>query len=102
MAATEGAKTPHDALYFYWNNELQAVRSGVWKLHFPHQYRSLTGKPGQDGKPNGYSEESCGLELYNLADDLGERNNLAELAREDLGDTLTKRPSKNARAAGAL
>jgi Ca2+-binding RTX toxin-like protein len=43
-----GAKSAHDALYFYWGNELQAIRSEKWKLHFPHDYRALTGTPGKD------------------------------------------------------
>jgi arylsulfatase A len=50
-----GVKSPHEALYFYWGQELQAVRSGRWKLHFPHEYRSLDGKPGgSGGKPGPY------------------------------------------------
>ena len=36
-----GAKSPHDAFYFYWGTELHAVRSGKWKLHLPHPYQSL-------------------------------------------------------------
>jgi arylsulfatase A-like enzyme len=31
-----GAKCPHEAYYYYWNNALEAIRSGPWKLHFPH------------------------------------------------------------------
>lgn len=116
VVGEEGAKTPHEAYYYYWGRELQAVRSGPWKLHFPHSYRSLTGKPGRDGQPNGYREARCGLELYNLASDIGEQHNvaaahpdvvvrlkaLAEKAREDLGDALQKRPATNAREAGKL
>jgi len=34
------ATTPHDALLFYWNNQLHAVRSGRWKLHVPHPYQT--------------------------------------------------------------
>jgi arylsulfatase A len=116
MAGEEGAASPHEAYYFYWNNELQAIRSGQWKLHFPHSYRALTGKPGRDGNPSGYSDEKCGLELYDLQNDIGERRNvadenphvvtklqkLAEAARDDLGDSLQKRPGKNARPVGKL
>jgi len=36
-----GAKTPHNVLYFYFRDELQAVRSGKWKLHLPHKYKTL-------------------------------------------------------------
>src|SRR5690606_26616547 len=48
------AKSPQEAYFIYWGNELQAVRSGKWKLHFPHAYRTLRGAPGRDGKPGPY------------------------------------------------
>ena len=32
------AKVSHEAYYFYYGNQLQAVRQGKWKLHFPHGY----------------------------------------------------------------
>jgi arylsulfatase A len=35
MKAKEGAKSPHEAFYYYRGNELQAVRSGVWKYRVP-------------------------------------------------------------------
>ena len=54
-------------------NELQAMRAGKWKLQFPHAYNSLTGTPGRDGRPGGYTQARCGLELYDLEKDLGER-----------------------------
>ena len=44
----KGAKSPHEAYYFYWGRELQAVRSGKWKLHFPHAYRTPQG--GRQGR----------------------------------------------------
>ena len=50
LFAEAGAKSPHDAYYFYWNNELHAVRAGPWKLYFPHTYRTLQdSRPGNDG-----------------------------------------------------
>ena len=110
------AKNPHDAYFFYYNvNELQAVRSGDWKLFFPHTSRSMKGQePGKDGIPGKYKPLPVALELYNLRDDLGETKNvaaenpeiakkleaLAEQAREELGDALTKRIGKGTRAPG--
>ena len=32
-------------------DELQAVRAGRWKLHLPHEYLTVNGPPGEDGKP---------------------------------------------------
>jgi arylsulfatase len=110
------AKNPHDAYFFYYaQNELQAVRSGDWKLFFPHTARSMVGQaPGKDGIPGKYKPLPVALELYNLRDDLGETKNvaaenpeivkrleaLAETAREDMGDKLTGRVGKGTREPG--
>jgi len=112
----EDAKTPHDAYYFYWGRELQAIRSGNWKLHFPHGYRSLTGEPGMDGVPNGYTQGRTGLALYNLKNDPGESTDvkdqhpdivkklqkLAEEARKELGDSATKQQGAGVREPGRI
>ncbi len=111
----ETASSPHEALLFYWGKDLQAIRSGPWKLHFPHGYRSLA-EPGSGGKPGRYVEKQIGLELFNLRDDIGERTNvadqhpdivtrlqnLAEKARNDLGDGATNRQGTNLRQPGRL
>lgn len=117
MAGEPGAKSPHEVLYFYYKqNDLEALRSGKWKLIFPHTYRSLTGKPGRDGRSAGYSQVMSGLELYDLENDIGEEHDVAEQhpdvvkrlqalgekARDDLGDRLTKRKGKNRRPAGKI
>jgi arylsulfatase A-like enzyme len=74
LAGEAGARSPHEALYFYFNTgELQALRSGRWKLILPHTYRTLAGKPGgKDGKPVPYAEAKVSLELYDLVADPGE------------------------------
>lgn len=116
LSGTPGAKSPHDALWFYWGNGLEAVRSGKWKLHLPHDYRSLTGAAGNGGKPAGYSTGKIGLSLYDLKADRGETKNVAEQnaevvarlqeivekAREDLGDSLTQRKGKSVRPHGEM
>lgn len=105
LEGVEGAKSPHEALFFYYNQtELQALRSGRWKLILPHSYRSLRGREGRDdGFPIEYQQNQTGLELYDLVDDIGETTNLAETRpevmerlmrladgmRADLGDRLT-------------
>jgi arylsulfatase A-like enzyme len=114
----EEATSPHDALLFYYNNnELQAVRSGRWKLILPHSYRTLGSQtPATGGTPIKYSQLKAGTELYDLEKDPGEKTDLASLkpeivaelqkhvekARNDLGDTLTGRTSTGARPAGKL
>lgn len=116
LAAEPGAESSREAYYFYWGNELQAVRAGDWKLHFPHDYRALTGQAGQGGRPGGYTNQRCQLELYNLASDVGETRNvvdehpevvsrlkaLAEAMREELGDSLQNRKGIGVRPAGSL
>jgi arylsulfatase A len=111
-----GGKSPHEAFYYYWDNGLEAIRRGNWKLHFPHAYRSLSGPPGKDGEPGPYRQARTELALYNLAADVGESRNvadqnpevvaelkkLADAAREDLGDSLTGVAGKNRRPAGKL
>ncbi len=117
MRGEPTARSPHEAFYYYWGNELQAIRSGPWKLHFPHEYRSLTGKPGADGLPGGYSTgKLTEPALYNLEWDIGESQDLvkkypevvarleglAEAARDDLGDSARKRTGAGFRAPAQL
>lgn len=102
----EHASPPHEALFFwYGKDELQAMRMDRWKLHFPHSYRSLEGRPGgNNGRPTKYTYGlMTGLELYDLEADPGETRDVAkdhpevvarmsELAdrmRSRLGDGLT-------------
>ena len=76
LLGEEGARSPHDAFYYYAGYELRAVRSGQWKLH------------AKDGV------------LYDLEADIGETTDVAagnpdvvarlsgylDDARPDLGD----------------
>ncbi|MGV3483130.1 MAG: sulfatase [Planctomycetaceae bacterium] len=54
LFSTGQSQSPHDSMLFYSGSELQAVRSGSWKLHLPHSYITVDGEPGRDGKPAGY------------------------------------------------
>lgn len=116
LAGEAGAKNPHEGYWHYYaQNELQAVRSGQWKLFFPHTARSIAGQtPGRDGKPDGYKPLAVGRELYDLKSDVGETKNvadqhpdivarleaLAEKARAELGDKLTSRTGTGNREPG--
>ncbi|MEZ6138456.1 MAG: sulfatase [Pirellulaceae bacterium] len=116
LSGAPGAISPHEAYYYYWGRELHAVRSGPWKLHFPHAYRSLEGEAGSGGTPAKYVQRKCGLELYNLDSDIGESQNVADehpqvvadlqayadAIRKQLGDTLTQTPASEVRPAGVL
>lgn len=94
-----GARAPHETLAFYSGTELHAVRSGPWKLHFPHPYLTVAGDPGRGGKPSnwgklapasitqsgvegiatrhGYRVEQLELSLFNVETDPGETSNAA-------------------------
>ena len=106
-----GARSPHEAIYYYFMDDLQAVRSGPWKLklettvarddHYTHV-----------GDPN----STVPAALYNLEDDPGEQKSvlnhhpriverleaLAARAREDLGDAYLGVTGRNRRPAGFL
>jgi arylsulfatase A-like enzyme len=48
LVAEPGARSPHEAFYFFRGNELEAVRSGPWKLHLEgSQLYDLDRDPGE-------------------------------------------------------
>lgn len=115
LTRASGAAEPHDALYFFWGTELHAIRSGRWKLHLPHPYQSLA-RAGADGAPGEYTTRRIELSLFDLdadpaeSTDVADRHRdvvqkmleIAERARDDLGDSLTKRTGRNVRPPGRL
>ena len=62
LAATPGARSPHDCFYYFRGNRLEAVRRGGWKLR-----KTSSGRPPTER-----------LELYDLEHDVGETRNLAD------------------------
>jgi len=116
MRGEKGAE-PRDHFFYYYRRELQCVRQGKWKLHFPHNYRSYDGvEPGMDGHPGPYAKGRTGLELYDLDSDVGEQNDvaakhpevverlnrLADGIRAELGDSLTKTKGTEIRPCGKI
>ena len=108
-------KSPQEAYYFYYGQQLQAMRMGKWKLHFPHNYRTMNGKPGGTGGiPTKYSQAKIELSLFNLHQDIGETTDvkanypkilakmlkLGEGMRNELGDQGRK--GKGQRSSGRL
>ncbi len=101
LTAEPGAKSPHEAFYYYQGWRLGAVRSGPWKLVF-----------GSGEIP--HADERGRELLFNLDADIGESSDvsaahpeelarlraLAGRAREDLGDAGPDRPGKNRRPPG--
>lgn len=121
----QDAGAPHEVLVFYSGKELHAVRWGKWKLHFPHKYLTPNEDLRSDGKPagfgklkpkpitqsgvegiasrHGYYVKELPLSLYDLSQDVGEQQNVAEqhpevvakikqfaeAYRKELGDSLS-------------
>lgn len=99
----ERSKPVHKYFAYYQATQLQAIRSGEWKLYLElDEFFLRTGKPG-GGEV---------AKLFNLRDDISERRNViddhpdvvarlngyAEQVRRDLGDW--KQPGKGQRDAG--
>jgi arylsulfatase A len=103
MAGKTGVRSPYEAFYYYYMEQLQAVRSGKWKLYLPLEAKWTNFRGDTKASP---------AKLYNLKADISESTNLAtqhpdvvkrllalaEMARKDLGDV--GRPGANQRPAG--
>ena len=104
--------------YWYHRGNLEAMRWGKWKLHFPHKYRSLEGRePGNNGIPAKYNYQmQQQLALYDLSKDPTETTNvseqypdvmdamqkMADKARKELGDRLTGVKGEEVRLPGSI
>ena len=99
LSGKDRQSAPHESLFFYAGTELHAVRSGPWKLHFPHSYITTLAEPGRGGKPSGWGSQQARsitqsgidgiasrhggkvvpleLSLFHLQDDPGETVNVA-------------------------
>jgi len=117
MSGRPGAKSPHEAFFYYRGYGLEAVRSGKWKLHLPHGYRTLAGREGgTGGQPTKYEQGKIGLSLFDLEKDIGEQNDvssrypdvverlmsLAEKMRRELGDSSKKMKGSSRREPGRI
>jgi len=102
MSGQEGAESPYEAFFYYMMPQLQAVRSGKWKLHLPLEKKWIS---------YGGRTKAAPARLYDVVADPGETKDLAEAhpevvrrlrglaerARADLGDV--GRPGENQRPA---
>jgi len=105
LSGQPDACSPHEAFYYYYMDQLQAVRADRWKLHLP-----------QDAKRTGLAGGAAPAqaELYDLDADIGESQNVAaehpdvvqrltawaDAARQDLGDGA--RAGRGQRPAGRV
>ena len=108
----EDATSPHEGFYYYQTDQLQAIRSGPWKLfvplsgftQHPHLTKADLPQHGETTPPllfNVVEDISC---EHNVAEDhpdiVGRLMSYAESARKDLGDR--GRPGENQRPPGQL
>ncbi|HUT33818.1 MAG TPA: sulfatase [Planctomycetota bacterium] len=105
LSGQDGATSPHEAFFYYYLGQLQAVRSGHWKLYLPL---------GKKWVSFGGNTRPAPGALYDLKADIGEKTNLAaqhpdivarlitfaDKARDDLGDI--GRDGKGQRPAGRV
>ena len=94
LFGVENAKSPYEVFYYYNRDQLQAIRSGPWKLFLP-----LTESVRHPRYPRRYTGSTEAF-LFNLVEDVSCTQNvasnrpdivarleaLAEKARRDLGD----------------
>jgi len=111
MTAQPGAKSPHEAFFYYSGSRLSGVRSGKWKLLFAQGFTQQK-PPGKGGQPGTRATGRIPLSLFDLEKDVGEKVNvatahpgvvkrlqgLAEEMRKELGDT--GRPGSGIRPVG--
>ena len=97
MLGAVGAASPHETFFYYYKNNLEAIRDQTWKLHVRKEDQEIKA-------------------LYNLIDDPGETQNLYEsypsvvenltkklaACREDLGDEAVHIPGQNVRSKGKV
>lgn len=111
LLKSDDAKSPWNAFYYYFGNELHAVRSGPWKLRA--QNHLLNENIYRRDAPTDVTIPEA---LYHLRRDPGEQKSvlkdhpkvakrlrkLLDEARADLGDALTGVAPTNARPAGQV
>ena len=86
------AQNPHEALYYYAEYDLQAVRWKNWKLHFHHNYDSVK-VPGKDGKQGISITKTIDISLFDLTNDPEEKINLA-VKHPDIVEKMTDMAKK--------
>jgi arylsulfatase A-like enzyme len=121
----DGAASPHEAFFYYQQDDLEAVRSGRWKLHLGKRRRLSHDDIAEAVRSGTFSFDPDALreplrELYDLSTDPGETTDLyatvaaeqpevlaaleahAERARASIGDAATGRVGADVRPVGRV
>jgi arylsulfatase A-like enzyme len=85
-----GAENPNEYYAFSTSSRFEGVMSGDgrWKLHIPHEYRTLV-KAGMDGAAGKYRQEKIELSLFDMQNDPYEKENVIG-KYPDIADRLTE------------
>ncbi|TFG48214.1 MAG: arylsulfatase [Candidatus Brocadiia bacterium] len=100
LMTNPNAKTPHQAFFYYFQGQLEAIRSGEWKLILAHNR----------------GKETVPMSLYNLKKDISEQNDisaenpeivkylsgLADNMRQELGDKIIPTQGRSVRPPGRV
>ncbi|MEP3478795.1 MAG: sulfatase [Fuerstiella sp.] len=85
-------KSPHEAFFYHKVNELQAVRSGKWKLHLKDPNVKGKGRQEKNAKPTLYDLEADIAEKVNVIDEhpkVAERlQRLVDTFKQELSDNI--------------
>ncbi len=79
LLSGQAKDSPHEALYYFKSNHLEAVRSGPWKLSIVHQADGMGQAKGPAGKGAGKAAAAQTFTplLFNLDSDIGETTDVA-------------------------
>ena len=79
IRGVKDAVNPHEYYPFSTGAVFEGVISGDgrWKLHLPHEYRTLV-RAGHDGAAGTYRQAHIGLSLFDLENDAFETTNVLE------------------------
>jgi hypothetical protein len=79
ISGKPGASNANSYYAFSTGNNFESILSsdGKWKLHLPHNYRTLI-DPGNDGAAGKYEAANIELSLYDMENDPYESNNIVE------------------------
>ncbi len=72
-----GNKMLKDEFFYYRGWNLEAVRSGKWKLHVPHTYNQVVVSDSGNVHGRKGMKSEIGLALFDLSVDVGEQHNVA-------------------------
>jgi arylsulfatase A-like enzyme len=101
LEGVEGAISPTEDFFFYRGWDLEAIRSGKWKLHLPHGYNNVVKSDSGNVHGRLNIKSQIDLALFDLSNDIGETSNIAndnpeivksllskiEVMKADLGDS---------------